>query len=773
MKKSRGIVLISILFTAIVIAMFVVAALATAPSSLHRSRQQAQRQAAERALRSGMDYAISRVRATPGGMWRAATPLHVQREGLIVDEGEGQVTGWVQDGPRWARFRLNFNHQDGAGGADGMNDAAQVFPGLGLSCNNLPFNQDLPVPGLTANGQADPQNPRFQLPPHCLLLSLEGCSGPSSLSGTTPGFTGSPVSIRAEMVLQLATQSTQLYDAVASATGNLDFVVQAGQNVTFQAVGAGEGRLRTKSGLSVSNNQSQGAPLVSPRGEIRTPANGNQVGATAVAANIGRKLENPSDGLYSIALNSAPQTGAGAAKISAGVYEVDLVNDQPQVKYYALSYADYKAQRLAGTLTGGTSVTLDPSIQLNLLPRPGHNGVEVHFTQDTSVEPVNGSLKGLAIVPAKGAFLETEAAQYQQQQQQQQQVQQQQAQAPDSLVYLALLANRIQSRLSAGGGIQVGAQNTAISDPTFSALLTAYQNGPGTLNTGGPDVYFSNGAITSLEYFPTESWDGLPGIYNYQLGSLQLAQHMWLEMSVHPSRQTALANFMEAPVPTGFGGTVPQDFDVGFNGIVDIPETLTGSDPAPSSAQTSTTSGLAVKDLKIKLERTGPSGDPITLRSPGEMTLAGMLEGKGGAVVAEGDLSLIGNGLDLEASQASANSINLYSSGNILIDGFAFDDSSSRYNPIYLKGVMYSWGDITINAGRVGSGLEWANFQLTGAMVAYGRDPADPSAAASSRNIQVVSRNASLTFDPAYMFNLSQSPVNPNSRFSVRAYYQK
>ena len=771
MRKVQGIFLISVMFVALVISMFAISALATAPGGLLRSQNQARRQAAERAIRSGFDYAIARIRATPGGLWRAENTELVQLNGLTVREQSGQVEGWIQDNERWSRFRITFNSQDGPGGIDGLADAPQALPGLELSCNNLPFNQELSVPAMRADGQADPQaSTRLQLPPHTVLLTVEGSCGSASMAGNLPTFTSSPILVKAEMVLQLSTTDIQLYDSVASTTGNLNFLVQAGQNVAFQAVGAGQGRLRSKGGLSVKDSNNQGGSLTSPRGEIRTSNNGNEIGSTQAGPNIVRKQENAADALFAVALDSAPQPGAGAVEMPAGVYEVDLVNGQPQVKYYEMSYADYKAARLAGTLTGGNSITMDSSIHLNVMPRGDHDGVEVHFSQDATVKAV-GALKGLAIVPSKGAFQEGETpapvaggggvvvlqAQAQ-------------VTSTRSDVYLALLANKIQSELSSGLAPAPANEMTVPSsfsvNPAFGTLLQAYANGPNTINTFGPDIYFSGNTVTSMQYFPA-SWDGLPGIYNFQLGSLQLAQQMWTDLN--PSRTAALEAFMGTPVPIGFGGAT-QPPDVGFNGVTDIPETLDDSDPATTTAATS--GGLAVKDLKVRLEREGNSQDAVTLRGSGEVVLAGMLEGKGGAVVAQGDLSLLGNGLDLEASQGGASGINLYSAGNILVDGFAFDDSSSRYNNISLKGILYSWGDITVNAGKTGSSLSWGDFSLTGAMVAFGRDPANPSSAAQARNIDVTAHKTDLTFDPAYLFNLSQSPVNPNSRFVVRAYHQ-
>lgn len=767
MTRRRGIFLISVMFIAVVLAMLVISALATTSMGLGQGRHQARRQAAERAIRTGMDYAIARVRATPGGWWRAAGSRQLQLNGMSVREDDGQVEGWVRDGAHWSRFRFNFNRQDGSGGADGLPDAATLST-MGLSCNNLPFNSELAVPGQAGSI-------RFQLPPHCLLLSIEGACGP----GSQGSFQGQPATLRAEMVLQLSNLDTQLYDSVASSTGDLNFVVQAGQNVTFQAVGTGQGRLRSKAGLSVTDSASQGAPLVSPKGEIRTANNGNSVASTIVASNIGRQQENPNDAFYSVALDSAPQAGVGAVSMRAGVYEVDLVNGQPEVKYFEMSYADYKQQRLAGTLTGGSVVDLDNDIQLNVLDRPGQDGVEVHFTKDTTVEAV-GTLNSLAVVPSKGAFQEGEVpagggggiAPIGQ----------------NATIYLALLANKIQAELSpglvtSGPNMAISGAYTVVSQP-FASVLTSYGGaGTGNLNTGGADLTFHNNGlhVGSVGNY-NNSWDGLPGIYNFQHGALQLAQHLWLNLPGDPSKQAALEAFMGVPVPPGFGGANKLPPDIGFEGYVDLPETLETdpnktndpTDPATGGSEpTVNSSGLAVKDLKVRLERAGNSGEPVTLRGAGDLVLAGMLEGHGGAIVAQGDISLLGNGVDLQASQAAASSVNLYSTGNILVDGFAFDDSNSRYNDINLKGVMFSWGDITINAGKTGSPLSWGNFSLKGAMVAFGRDPADPSAPASSRRIQVTSHHAELTFDPAYLFNLQDSPVNENSHLAIRAYHQK
>jgi len=753
MISRRGMFLIGVLFLSVVVAMFATAALALAPASLQRSVHLAKRQAAERAVRTGTDYAIARIRATAGGLWQARDAQVLQFQGMTVREGDGQVEGWVQEGEHWARFRMTFNFQDGAGGLDGLDNPGQPFAQpVGLSFNNLPRNTETAIRPTTSSGAVDVNaGPRFQLPPHCLLLSIEGACGQAQANGAAPlDFHGTPSRFRAETVLQLTSPALTNLDSVASAPGDLRFQVRAGQRVNFEATGGSQARLRTRSSLAVSDHLGQGGELASPSGEIRTPGDGNNVGSTAVAASIIRQNENAGDGFYSIGFDSTPQAGGDAISMPAGVYEVDLVNGQPVVKFYEMTYADYKAQRLAGTLSGGTEAVLDPAIHLNVLPRQTGDIVEVHFSKDTNVQA--GTLDNFAIVPAKGAFQETDVP-----------VQlQAQAVQPAAVDYLVELSNRIQSEMQTAQyrtiNGDIATLNGVSASTRFHNLLSSYGGGTtGNINTGGVSVAYNPTGIPVVNNFGTP-WDGLAE-GQYQYGSLQLAQHFW--SNLNPDRIAALQSFVGAAVPAGFGDSAPPDVGFGGGG---------GNDPTPVPPADDESSGLSVQELKVRLE--GDSeGSSVTLRGPGDTVLAGMLQGNGGAVVSAGNLSLLGNGVDLAAASDSENGINLYSCGDILIDGFAFDGSGSRYNDIKLQGVMYSWGDIIVNAGQPTSSLAWGGFDLRGAMVAFGMDPSS-SGTPSPKNIQITARQARLTFDPAYLSNLIENPITPDSRFVVRAYHQ-
>ena len=78
---------------------------------------------------------------------------------LIVNESEGQVVGWVREGPTWSRFRIRFNWQDGAASAtpvsDALNDPTQDWPDFTLvSCNNLKGTLPKVIPQVNGSGGA-------------------------------------------------------------------------------------------------------------------------------------------------------------------------------------------------------------------------------------------------------------------------------------------------------------------------------------------------------------------------------------------------------------------------------------------------------------------------------------------------------------------------------------------------------------------------------------------------------------------------------------------
>ena len=107
-RGRRAIMLISVLFFSVLTLMFVGAAVSLAPSGLARTAADTSLASADRATKSGLDWARSRISQNPN--WRAETAQTFVAPGLFVTEGDGQAVGWVAEGQSWCRFRLRFNY---------------------------------------------------------------------------------------------------------------------------------------------------------------------------------------------------------------------------------------------------------------------------------------------------------------------------------------------------------------------------------------------------------------------------------------------------------------------------------------------------------------------------------------------------------------------------------------------------------------------------------------------------------------------------------------
>ncbi|MBS2036586.1 hypothetical protein JST97_16455 [bacterium] len=749
-QPRRAIFLISMMFIALLVAMFATAALSLAPASLTQGRQLADRQVAERAVRTGMDYAIARLRAN-GGAWRAQTAQTVGSlsSGLWVQEGDGQVEGWVKEGERWSRFRIRFNYLDGPGGADGMNDPAYPWTELHqLSFNNLQSNSSRPLPACDSTGSvSSASGSRFDVPAHTVVLAVEGCCGRVALTGGAPsGFSYTPSTLMGEGVLQISNPKNGASDAVVMAAGSLNFSVDKDQEVNFSNSRSQIARLRSRGSMSLD---SQGM-LTSPNGEVE----GGWSGSNYDSKKITIKPADPKVSFYSINKDSTP-TPSGANTVKGGVYEIDWdpTTQTPQVRYYDMTYADYWAQRTAGALIEATPGP--PPAGFDVVDaKPGaKQEIEVQFHKDTQVTG-SGKTKDLAIIPRQGAPTEVEAAAA--------------AGAPSppaggaapAATNVIGLANLLQATLfqtvppTPGWDFtnstwlpspywQVSAnQGTMLSAaPLPSALVPIFQS---VVSSGSsiPGMQF-NGLFSSNPTVKIQnwdvSWDGTSKD-NYQFGSLQLAQTLMTQAQNDPGLNAALSSYSGAP--------------------------LDPVDPTKSG-------GLSVQDLTIRLIDDSTKGKDkngaVTLRTEGSLLLGGKLKGNGASLIAGKDILLRGNGVSLSANQD--NGLSIYAQGNIDINSFAYKLGGSKYENVDIKGVIYGWGNIGIRTGGMDK-TKWADFKLTGAMVSYGKDPGDPTSPTNPTEVTLAAKSAKLVFDPTYLQNLLQNQVGLDTQFNFIAYHQ-
>ena len=750
-NRRRAIFLISMMFVAVLVAMFASAALSLAPASLTQGRQLADRQVAERAIRSGMDYAVARLRAS-GGSWRAQNPLTVGSvaSGLLVQEGDGQVEGWVREGERWSRFRVRFNYLDGPGGADGMNDPAYPWTELHqLSFNNLQSNTSRPLPACDNTGSVSATSgSRFDVPAHTIVLAVEGACGRVAMTAGIPsGFSFTPSTLLGEGVLQASNPQNGAADAVVMAAGSLNFNVRDNEEVNFSSSRSQTARLRSRGDMSVAQGK-----LDSPKGEVE----GGWTGTNYDDKNITIKPPDPKVAFYSINKDSTPVPNTGNT-VKGGVYEIDWDStaEKPLVRYYDMTYQQYWEQRTAGALIEAVPGPPPPGFDV-VDAKPGNKeDIQVQFHKDTQVTN-SGTTKDLAIVPRQGAPTEQEAGA----------ASGSSGPAPATppatatTTNVLTLANLLQSTLfqtvpttpgwdfatnnwqaSTHWQISSGKGDMLAPAPLPSVLIPVFQS---VVSGGGslPGMQFSGLSSTAptVEIHDWDiSWDGTPED-NYQFGALQLAQSLMTKAQNDPGVKAALSSYSGAPLD-------PVD---------------------PTSG-----GGLSVQDLTIRLVDDSTKGKDkngaLTLRTDGSLLLGGKLKGSGASLIAGKDISLRGNGVDLTANQD--NGLSIYAQGNIDINSFAFKLGGSKYEKVDIKGVIYGWGNINIRTGGLDK-TKWADFKLSGAMVSYGKDPGDPGAAVNPTQITMDAKSAELVFDPAYLQNLLKNQVSPDTQFIFTAYHQ-
>jgi hypothetical protein len=157
-------------------------------------------------------------------------------------------------------------------------------------------------------------------------------------------------------------------------------------------------------------------------------------------------------------------------------------------------------------------------------------------------------------------------------------------------------------------------------------------------------------------------------------------------------------------------------------------------------------------------------GGSATLSAPGNVRVGARLEGVGGSITAEGDIRVVGVGVDFAANPEAASGVNLYSAKNIVLSTFYKNKTTDDqlFYDVSLKGVIYAWGDFTAKMGHEEVD-RWGKLQIEGALIAYGNDPETESPGqGSGGQIDVTANSLDLLFDPAYVAGLANSlPANP------------
>lgn len=709
-RKRRGIFMISVLFMSVLIAMFVGAAVALAPASLGQAAFESRQQGADRAAKTGLAWAQARLRSAPD--WNASVANTTIESDFRVRESDGQVVGWVHEGERWNRFRLRFNWQDGpTSPSDGMNNPTQNWPDFTLvSSNNL--RGSAPKDVFLANGaggSVTSSSPlRLKLPENSVLLSVEGTSGSVTLdgAGNPSGFVGTPQQRTIEVVMRLSGPNQAVTPAAVMAAGDVALKLEtaATGQLELAASATQVTRLRTKGTLQVADG---GSPnVVSTKGELSANAISN-ITINGAPNNVGRVAENSGDGFYAIPYSDV-KVPTSPALPPAGVY---VVNQTGGITYYDLNFTDYQTRKATGTLPTGTTSATIPGIAV--ATSTSSPKVRLTATQDMQITPT-GSASDFVILPDGGAPGSNSEYDY--------------SQATANIRnyfnnYNTGFLSPVTNGSAFSGWANIVPGMTGVVQVNANVWRWTASNGStATLNT------------SSLHWTRTSGWDSASG--------MEFAAAMATAFSpANPNATQALTdyNFLASQA---------------------------GAPPYQPAAAVPSASQLTPSELQLNMQ--SPSGGSLVLKNDGgNLVLGSQVMGNGAALVSGKDIQLLGTSSELSSTPSGTTSLNLYAKGNVLVSTFKLDSAGQAdFHKVDFKGVVYSWGNVTINVGDSSvPSNKWGTLNLQGALVAFGGDPANPvpsySGAASSGKFSFSGKSARIEFDPSFLMGLYENLPQP------------
>lgn len=711
-RRRRGIFIVAVLFLIVIVSMFVGAAMDLAPWAFRRSANAADLALARRAARSGVEYALAKLKENPG--WRGADSrtVTIDTAGLTVVEEKGNVIGLLRSGDSVAQFRIRFNWQDGAATRDGFTDAPanmQIATPL-VSFNNFTSMVPREAPKADGSGYSVPAttNVHTVVPPFGVYLACEGRVG-SWLQGATaadpnpaPPALQSVTQVVVETCYKVNNIGQAVTPAVAAAAGAFKTTLPATGTIQLDSAdNAILGRLRSSDTLEISGGAAQNLKAADGKsGEFR-----QQNGSPGInpAANVQGVAETSGEGLYRIGwsqVNQAVDTGNNTLK--GGVY---TVWQDGSLHYYDMTLAQYKTHMSnpANHSDGGVVVPQTALPDTMTIDTSVAGEFRLKITGDTLVTPSSGnSISELAIIPKKGA----------------------------------------DGGDGAGGNEYEQSQvHSAITASTFwdGNEFDPYDQGNSALADLIQNVADANG-----HFYNSPDWNLGGGLTMRLDDNNRDPEFVHSSSNQSSTRSNINAYFMPLMMTYLANNGTASDFatlaSLGVNpggGIGDIPSIPDTTTPQNVVLDFEPASGVA----------------SAVLSGPSDINLGTRVEGEGGSITSEGSIKVVGLGVDLSAATNPNEGVSLYAKGDILIS--TFDKALDKYHDVGLKGVVYTWGNLTALLGDTDKAPDkWGKFQLTGALVAYGKDPDDTVTLPTQGKVNLTVASANLKFDSAYLLGV-------------------
>ncbi len=726
-NRRRGIFFISVLVTSLLLAMLVGAALQSGVWGLKRGQNQSDVAAARRAAAGGVEYALARLRDNPQWKANTAKTTTINEPGFFVVEEYGNVVGVMDCAGQVSQFRIRFNFGDGGTGADGMPNpsSSMTIPSGLVSFNNMMPNGVADVPRADGPGNTVPSSPNVytNIPGHSVFLVVEGRCGdwlanadPNNPNPNPPALGGYSATT-VESVYKVANAIGGGTPAVGASAGHFKATVgttDKKDNLKLDsASGSVVGRLRSRADLTVTGGQTGEYNLVAGKGggEYRALGTPNSNPDPSVV----QTAETATDSLYPIPWSQV-HTADGSNVLPAGTY---VFWDDGSLHYFDMSVSDYYnfMANPVNQANPGRPLNLPSTVVASSSNSGANLKAKLTITGDTLVGAATNTTS-LAVIPQKGVDGGPETG----------------GGAPPASTMATAISTGTSLIQRSTWNMPLSSQITVSNPAGFNLLNNVAQwsasKGVGTYSAGNWNLPVG-GALNNLGSASTVGNIDISG-----LGVLTAQISRYIAANPTDPNWASFATSMSLPT------TTRRDEIAGV----------------PSLARP--------QNIEIKFDAPGNGG--ATLTGPGDITLASKLSGNGASITAEGNLNLLGLGVDLSAMTNPTQGVSLYSKKDITISTYD-KHAGGKYHDVSLKGVVYAWGNFKALLGSSTlAESKWGKLKLTGAMIAYGKDPADTVNPTTAGDIEVLARDATLKYDPAYLLDFSSTLPSNVSMLRVR-----
>ncbi len=753
----RGIVLISVMFIAVLVGMYVLSANILSQGQFGALKQYNESRLAEEAARSGIEYALARLQENP--QWRGdGNGVIVDSPNFSVREDNGNVVGLIRSADGGiAQFRLRFNHQDGSGGGDGLDDPTgdMAFDSRPISVNNLlggvPVNFYL---GDGPNGRANTILPH-QVPAGMVALVCEGRVAPEFQQATAAS--PNPASPRLQSVRTIeeihrvegVDGLLPVVDAVSMAGDRFDARLFNDGVIDLYDISGGKARMRARDQIRVNNGS---GVIVGPNGEVMVP---NSNPEAVLQGGVSPGEEDLNTAFYELAWDQVKEPRADAGVMPAGVY---VYQEGSGLLYFNMTHSEYMTQAsqdlslLLLQAVPAESVLPD-GVEFVPAGQAGPDGVTV-ATRDRLVVfddvwiEATANTDELTIMPRSGAKESASEAGGEG------------GEGPPGGYH----------GIGLGGGAPVDYIAAFAGDPSqgvnnqFLNIINEVHGDDvagGLLNQFLTEFAHDGGIEIELPGYPelfTLDWEYSDGDWEIEVDGNGLSspqnfmamfftnQEMW--------NTTLFFKNLENPNTALLGG----DDDV-YITIADLVQNFMGGGGGggnPNAFQLLDLDGDDTNPGDFEMTFAPKDSNGLRLQGPGDIRLATDVRGQGASIKAEGQIRVVGVGMEMDAAVGEgAPSVSFYAKGDIVVSTLRPNEGGDfEYLGLDLKGILYSWRNIELKSAE--EDYPSPGVRIQGTMVAYGGDPSvDKPGEGGGGKIALDGENVDLIFDPSYLIGLT------------------